>query len=137
MAFWLLKSEPASWSWTHMVEAGAAGTPWTGVRNHSAKLHLQAMRVGQQAFFYHSNEGKAVVGTVEIIAPYAPDPTDESGRFGMVVVRAGEAMPRSVGLAAIRVDPACRAMVLVNNSRLSVQPVSEAEWAAVRAMGGM
>ncbi len=137
MAFWLLKSEPASWSWTRMVEAGGAGTPWTGVRNHSAKLHLQAMRVGETAFFYHSNEGKAVVGVVEVIAPYAADPTDESGRFGMVVVRAGTAMPRPVALAAIRAEPACRAMVLVNNSRLSVQPVSEAEWAAVCAMGGL
>ena len=137
MAYWLVKSEPASWSWAMMVEAGAAGTPWTGVRNHVAKNHLKLMTVGERAFFYHSNEGKAVVGIVEVIAPFAPDPTDESGRFGKVDVRAVTAMPRPVALAAIRAEPACSGMVLVNNSRMSVQPVGAAEWAVVCRMGGL
>lgn len=137
MAYWLVKSEPASWSWAMMVAAGGAGTAWTGVRNHVAKKHLMAMRVGERAFFYHSNEGKAVVGIVEVIAPYAPDPTDESGRFGAVDVRAVEALPRPVTLAEIRGEPACAAMVLVNNSRMSVQPVTAEEWALVRRLGGL
>ena len=127
MAYWLVKSEPASWSWAMMVEAGEAGTAWTGVRNHVAKNHLKAMVVGERAFFYHSNEGKCIVGVVEVIAPYAPDPTDGSGRFGKVDVRAVAAMPRPVTLAAIRAEPACAGMVLVNNSRMSVQPVAPAD----------
>lgn len=96
-----------------------------------------AMQVGEQGFFYHSNEGKAVVGIVEVIRPYYPDHTDESGRFGMVDVRAVEALPRPVTLDAIKAESALKDMVLVNNSRLSVQPVTEAEWALVRRMGGL
>ncbi|MDR7038764.1 MULTISPECIES: EVE domain-containing protein [Methylobacterium] len=137
MAHWLFKSEPATWSWDQQVAAGEAGTYWNGVRNHLAKLQMMAMEVGQQGFFYHSNEGKAVVGIVEVIRPYYPDHTDESGRFGMVDVRAVEAMPRPVTLDAIKAEPGLREMVLVNNSRLSVQPVTEAEWRLVRAMGGL
>ena len=136
MAYWLVKSEPASWSWAMMVAAGEAGTAWTGVRNHLAKNHLKAMAVGERAFFYHSNEGKEIVGLVEVIAPFAPDPTDESGRFGKVDVRAVAAMPRPVALAEIRGMPECAAMMLVTNSRISVQPVSAAEWMAVCRLGG-
>ena len=88
MTYWLVKSEPASWSWTQQVAAGEAGTPWNGVRNHAAKNNLQAMRVGDEAFFYHSNEGRAIVGIVQIVREYYPDPTDETGRFGMVDVKA-------------------------------------------------
>lgn len=84
MAHWLFKSEPATWSWQQQVEAGEAGTHWNGVRNHLAKNQMQAMRVGEQGFFYHSNEGRAVVGLVAVIRPYYPDHTDASGRFGMV-----------------------------------------------------
>ncbi len=135
MAYWLVKSEPASWSWAMMVEAGAAGTAWTGVRNHVAKKHLAAMLVGDHAFFYHSNEGKEIVGIVEVIAPYAADPTDESGRFGKVDVRALHAVPRPVTLADIRDEPGCAEMVLVNNSRMSVQPVRSQEWAIVCRLG--
>lgn len=137
MAYWLFKSEPATWSWDQQVAAGETGTFWNGVRNHLAKKHLMAMRVGERGFFYHSNEGKAVVGVVEVIRPYYPDHTDETGRFGMVDVRAVEAMPVPVTLEAIKTEPALKDMVLVNNSRLSVQPVSDAEWALVRAMGGL
>ena len=137
MACWLVKSEPDSWSWTDMVEAGAAGTPWSGVRNHAAANHMKAMRPGEHAFFYHSNEGKAVVGLVEVVRAYHPDPSDASGRFGMVDVRAARALPRPVTLAAIRAEPSLSAMVLVRNSRLSVQPVTADEWAMVCAMGGL
>ncbi|MCJ2118916.1 EVE domain-containing protein [Methylobacterium sp. J-001] len=134
MAYWLFKSEPATWSWDQQVAAGEAGTHWNGVRNHLAKKQLMAMQVGEQGFFYHSNEGKAVVGIVAVIRPYYPDHTDETGRFGMVDVKAVEALPRPVTLDAIKADPALADMVLVNNSRLSVQPVTEAEWERIRAL---
>ena len=137
MAYWLYKSEPSTWSWDQQVAAGAAGTHWNGVRNHVAKKHLMAMEVGERGFFYHSNEGKAVVGIVEVIRPYYPDDSDETGRFGMVDLRAVEALPRPVTLEAIKAEPRLAAMVLANNSRLSVQPVTEAEWAVVREMGGL
>ncbi|MCJ2011574.1 EVE domain-containing protein [Methylobacterium sp. J-076] len=137
MAYWLFKSEPATWSWDQQVAAGAGGTHWNGVRNHLAKKHLMAMQVGERGFFYHSNEGKAVVGVVEVIRPYYPDHTDETGRFGMVDVRTVEPMRIPVGLDAIKAETALGGMVLVNNSRLSVQPVSADEWALVRAMGGL
>jgi predicted RNA-binding protein with PUA-like domain len=137
MAHWLYKSEPSSWSWDQQVAEGEAGTPWTGVRNHLAKKHLQAMKVGDQGFFYHSGENKAVVGIVEVIKPYHPDPTDPSGRFGVVDLRAVKPLPHPVSLDAIKAEPRLKDMVLVNNSRLSVQPVTEAEWALVRRMGGL
>ncbi|MDO9428061.1 MAG: EVE domain-containing protein [Methylobacterium sp.] len=137
MAHWLYKSEPATWSWDQQVAAGAAGTHWNGVRNHVAKKNLQAMEVGELGFFYHSNEGKAVVGLVEVIRPYYPDDSDPTGRFGMVDLRAVAALPRPVTLEAIKAEPRLAAMVLANNSRLSVQPVTEDEWAIVRAMGGL
>ena len=136
MAYWLLKSEPDSWSWTQMVEAGRTGTHWNGVRNHVAKNHLKAMRLGDEALFYHSNEGKAV-GIVEVTKLFYPDPTDESGKFGMVDVRAVRPLPRSVDLLEIKADGRLKDMVLVNNSRLSVQPVTVAEWKTVCAMGGL
>lgn len=137
MAHWLFKSEPATWSWDQQVAAGEGGTDWNGVRNHLAKQQMMAMQVGERGFFYHSNEGKAVVGIVEVIRPYYPDHTDASGRFGMVDLRAVEALPRPVSLDAIKAEPGLKEMVLVNNARLSVQPVTEAEWRLVRAMGGL
>lgn len=137
MAHWLYKSEPATWSWDQQVAAGPAGTPWNGVRNHLARKHLAAMRVGDLGFFYHSNAGRAVVGIVRVIRPYYPDHTDASGRFGMVDLAAVEPLARPVPLDVIRAEPALRDMVLVTNSRLSVQPVTAAEWARVRALGGL
>lgn len=137
MAYWLYKSEPSVWSWDDQVAAGDTGTYWNGVRNHVARKNLEAMRLGEQGFFYHSNEGKAVVGIVEVIRTYYPDHTDETGRFGMVDLKAVAALPQPVTLEAIKAETALREMVLVNNSRLSVQPVSEAEWALVRRMGGL
>lgn len=137
MAHWLFKSEPSSWSWQEQVAAGATGTPWNGVRNHQAKLNLQRMQVGDQGFFYHSNDGKAVVGIVEVIRPYYPDGTDPSGRFGMVDLRAVEALPEPVTLDAVKSQPELAEMSLVRNSRLSVQPVTDAEWAVVCRLGGL
>lgn len=137
MAYWLFKSEPDVWSWDAQVAAGESGTHWNGVRNHLAKKHLMAMKRGERGFFYHSNEGKAVVGIVEVIREYYPDHTDESGRFGMVDVKAVEALPHPVTLDAIKAESALAQMVLVNNSRLSVQPVTDEEWALVRKMGGL
>jgi predicted RNA-binding protein with PUA-like domain len=130
MARWLVKSEPAKWSFAQQVEAGDAGTHWNGVRNHVAKQHLMAMRVGEECFFYHSNEGKAVVGVVEVIKPYYPDHTDETGKFGMVDLKAVRAL-LPVTLERIKREPRLAEMVLVRNSRMSVQPVTEAEWALV------
>lgn len=136
MAHWLVKSEPASWSWDQQVKAGAKGTFWSGVRNHLAKKHLMAMKKGETAFFYHSNEDKAIIGVVEIIKPYYPDHTDETGKFGMVDVKAVAPLKRPVTLAEIKAEPRLVDMALVNNSRLSVQPVTDAEWRAVMEMAG-
>jgi len=136
MAHWLFKSEPSAWSFAQQVAAGAEGTSWNGVRNHQAKLNMMAMKVGEEAFFYHSNDGKAVVGIVAVIKPYYPDPTDETGKFGMVDIRALRALPHPVTLEAIKAEKRLAKMILVTNSRLSVQPVSDAEWKLVCAMGG-
>lgn len=135
MAHWLMKSEADVWSWDQQVAAGAKGTNWDGVRNHQAKAHLKAMKLGDTAFFYHSGDQRAVVGIVEIVGLYEPDPSDETGKFGMVRVKALEPLARPVTLAEIKADARLKDMVLVNNSRLSVQPVTAAEWKAVLAMG--
>ncbi len=137
MAHWLLKSEPSSWSWDQQVAAGAKGTFWSGVRNHLAKKHLMAMKKGDRAFFYHSNEDKAIVGVVEVIKTYYPDHTDESGKFGMVDVKAVKPLKKPVSLADIKAEPRLGDMVLVNNSRLSVQPVTDEEWSFILDMGGL
>jgi predicted RNA-binding protein with PUA-like domain len=137
MAHWLFKSEPSAWSFTQQIEAGAKGTNWNGVRNHAAKLNLMAMKVGEHGFFYHSNEGKAVVGIVEVIKPFYPDPTDETGKFGMVDIRAIRPLPHEVTLEAVKAEKRLAKMALVTLSRLSVQPVTEAEWKIVCAMGGL
>jgi predicted RNA-binding protein with PUA-like domain len=134
MAHWLMKSEPSSWSWQQQVEAGEKGTFWNGVRNHLAKKHLKEMKVGDQAFFYHSGEEKAVVGIVEIIKDYYPDPLDKAGVFGMVDVKAVKSLAKPVTLAEIKADPRLKDMVLVKSSRLSVQPVTNAEWRTVLTM---
>jgi predicted RNA-binding protein with PUA-like domain len=137
MAHWLYKSEPSAWSWDQQVAAGEKGTFWNGVRNHQAKQNLMAMRRGDRGFFYHSNEGKAVVGIVEVIREYYPDHTDETGRFGMVDVKAVKPLPRPVTLDAIKAEKRLGQMILVTNSRLSVQPVTDEEWRIVCEMGGL
>src|SRR5215207_11759107 len=136
MAHWLYKSEPSVWSWETQVAQGAKGTHWNGVRNHVAKQNLMAMKKGELGFFYHSNEGKAVVGIVEVIKEYYPDHTDKSGLFGMVDVKAVAPMPKPVTLEQIKAEPALRDMALVKFSRLSVQPVTAEEWRIVCGMGG-
>ena len=137
MAHWLYKSEPSAWSWQQQVEAGDKGTFWNGVRNHVAKQNLMAMKKSDKGFFYHSNEGKAIVGIVEVIKEYYPDHTDETGKFGMVDIKALEALPSPVTLEAVKAEPCLKDMILVNNSRLSVQPVTDAEWKLILKMGGL
>ena len=137
MAYWLFKSEPSSWSWDQQVEAGEKGTSWNGVRNHAAKQNMMAMKRGDEGFFYHSQEGKAVVGIVAVAKEYYPDPTDATGRFGMVDVRAVRPLPKPVTLDAVKAEPRLKTMALVTHSRLSVQPVTGEEWRIVCAMGGL
>lgn len=129
---WLIKSEPEAFSWERQVAVGTE--PWTGVRNHLAKRHLMAMRLGERAFFYHSNTGREVVGVVEVAREAHPDPTDPA--WVAVEVRAVGPMPRPVGLAAIKAEPALADLALLRQSRLSVLPVSDAHWARICRMGG-
>ncbi|HYA81572.1 MAG TPA: EVE domain-containing protein [Methylocystis sp.] len=136
MAHWLFKSEPSAWSFEQQLAAGAKGTFWNGVRNHLAKQQMMAMKLGEQGFFYHSNEDKAIVGIVEVIKTYYPDHTDSTGKFGMVDVRAVSALKRKVTLAEIKTEPRLAQMMLVNNSRLSVQPVRDDEWRIVLELAG-
>lgn len=137
MAHWLYKSEPSVWSWDQQVAAGDKGTFWNGVRNHSAKLNLMAMKRGDKGFFYHSNEGKAIVGIVEVTKEYYPDHTDVSGKFGMVDIKAIAPLPKPVTLDMVKIEPRLKGMVLANNSRLSVQPVTDAEWAVILELAGI
>ncbi len=138
MPHWLYKSEPFKWSWDAQVAAGDKGTFWDGVRNHSAKLNLMAMRKGDQGFFYHSNEGLEIVGIVEVIREAYPDPTAEPGEPWVVVdLKAVKALPRPVSLAEVKATPALAKMSLVTSMRLSVQPVTDEEWALVCRMGGL
>ncbi len=137
MAYWLFKSEPETWSWEMQKKKGAKGEPWSGVRNHTAKLNMMKMKKGDLGFFYHSGDEKAVVGIVEVIGEYRPDPTDEKGIFGLVDVKAVKDVPRPVTLAAAKAEPKLKAMSLVTSFRLSVQPVTDAEWKQVCKMGGV
>jgi predicted RNA-binding protein with PUA-like domain len=135
--YWLMKSEPDVFSFDDLVSRGAKGEAWDGVRNYQARNNMRAMQVGDRAFFYHSNEGKAVVGVMEVIATAHPDPKDDSGTWECVDMRALQPMPQPVALDAIKAAPELTDMVLVKNSRLSVQPVTPAEWALVCKMGGL
>jgi len=138
MAYWLYKSEPFKWSWDQQVKAGAKGTHWDGVRNHLAKLNLMAMKKGDQGFFYHSNEGKETVGIVEVIREAYPDPTAEAGEPRVVVdLKAVKPFKRPISLAEIKADPKLAKMSLVTSMRLSVQPVTEAEWKHICKLGGV
>lgn len=138
MAHWLYKSEPEVWSWDQQVEAGAKGTYWNGVRNHSAKLNLMAMKKGEQGFFYHSNEGKEIVGIVEVIREAYPDHTAEPGSpWVMVDLKAVKPLKRPVTLAEVKADKRLAKMSLVTSMRLSVQPVTDEEWQTILAMAGM
>ena len=137
MAFWLFKSEPAAWSWESQVAKGDEGEPWDGVRSHQAANNMRRMKVGERGFFYHSQTDRAVVGIVEVVAEAAPDPTDDTGRWDCVTLRADEPMARAVTLAEIKARPELADMALVRQSRLSVSEVSEEEWRIIREMGGL
>ncbi|MFG1478878.1 EVE domain-containing protein [Xanthobacter sp. V4C-4] len=137
MAHWLYKSEPFKWSWDMQVKAGEAGTHWDGVRNHLAKQQMLAMKRGDTGFFYHSNEGKEIVGIVEVIKEAYPDPSDPTGKFVMVDLKAVKPLKAPISLATIKADPRFQDMALIKYSRLSVQPVTEEEWVILCAMGGV
>jgi len=137
MAYWLLKTEPDAWSWDQQVKKGAKGEMWSGVRNHTAKQNLMKMKKGDRAFFYHSNIGKEIVGIVEVIREHYPDPTDKTGKFVVVDVKAVEPLPQPVSLATIKAEPKLKDMALLKYSRLSVQPVTDAEWKIISKMGGL
>ncbi len=138
MAHWLYKSEPFKWSWDNQVAAGAKGTHWDGVRNHLAKLNMMKMKLGDTGFFYHSNEGKEIVGIVEVIREAYPDPACEPGEpWVLVDLKAVKPLPRPVTLAMVKGEAALAKMSLVTSMRLSVQPVTDEEWAVVCRMGGL
>jgi len=133
MAYWLLKSEPGAWSWDDQTKVDSEG--WNGVRNYQAANNMKAMRLGDRAFFYHSVNEKQIVGIVEVVREYHPDPTDASGRFGMVAVKAVKPMKRPVTLAEIKAEPRLQDLALIRQSRLSVMPIGEAEWVLICRMG--
>ena len=138
MAYWLMKSEPGSWSWAQQVKSGAKGEAWTGVRNHTAKQNLMKMKKGDCAFFYHSGEDKAVVGIAEVVRESYADPTAKPGEPWVVVdIKAVTPFKTPVTLAAVRAEPKLKDMALIKLSRLSVQPVTPAEWKIICQMGGV
>ncbi len=135
MRHWLMKSEPSAYSWDDLVRDKR--TSWNGVRNFQAANNLKAMKVGDRAFFYHSNEGKAIMGVVEIARAAYPDPSDKTGRFVMVDVRPLMPVKYPVTLAAIKADPRLKSLALLRQSRLSVSPVESEEWAILAEMAGL
>ena len=137
MTYWLLKSEPSSWSWDQQVAKGAKGEAWTGVRNFTARQNLVNMKKGDKAFFYHSNEGKEIVGIAEVVREAYPDPTDKTGKFVCVDIKSEKALPKPVSIGAIKAEKKLADMALVKYSRLSVQPVTAQEWTLVTKMGGL
>jgi predicted RNA-binding protein with PUA-like domain len=136
MAYWLFKTEPSAFSWDDQVKAGPKGEEWNGVRNALAQKQMREMRLGDLGFFYHSVHEKQIVGVVKVVAEIHPDSTDKTGRWNCVDVAAAGPFPRPVTLADIKAEPRLANMVLVKNSRLSVQPVTGSEWALVCEMGG-
>ena len=135
MQYWLFKSEPGAWSWDDQVKKGVEH--WDGVRNYQANNNMKAMKTGDRGFFYHSVNEKRIVGIVEVVKEHYPDHTDESGRFGMVDIKTIEPVGTPVTLADIKTNPKLEEMVLVKNSRLSVQPVSAREWKALLKLAGV
>ena len=138
MAYWLLKSEPDAFSWNELVKRGAKGEPWTGIRNHTAKLNLMKMKKGERGFFYHSNVGKEIVGICEIVRAAYPDPTAKAGEPWVAVdIKAVVPLPKPVTLAAIKAEPKLAEIQLLRQSRLSVPPITDTEWKIVCKMGGL
>ncbi|WPZ35624.1 EVE domain-containing protein [Thalassobaculum sp. OXR-137] len=134
MAYWLFKSEPGTWSWDDQVRKGDEGEGWDGVRNYQAANNMKAMKVGDRGFFYHSVNEKQIVGIVEVIEEYHPDPTDKSERFGMVTIKAIQPVEKPVTLADIKAEPELEDFALVRQSRLSVVPVTDAQWRLILKM---
>lgn len=135
MTYWLVKSEPETWSWSDHLNKGIAG--WDGVRNHQAAKFLKAMALGDQVFFYHSGKERAIVGICEVVKLAYPDPSDDSGRFVMVDLKAVTAMPQPITLGAIKTEESLSHLALIKQSRLSVMPIDAAAWTKICAMGGM
>lgn len=137
MAYWLFKSEPGDWSWDDQKKRGEKGMQWYGVRNYQARNNMREMKIGDMGFFYHSVNEKRIVGVVKVIAEAHHDTTTDDERWECVDVMAVEDMPKAVTLADIKAEPKLKDMVLVNNTRLSVQPVRPEEWKIIRKMGGL
>ena len=137
MRNWLFKSEASTWSWDQQVAKSEAGEEWDGIRNYQARNHMRDMKIGDRGFFYHSQTEKAVVGIVEVCAEIHPDSSTDDERWECVDVKAVRSLPSPVTLAMCKAEPKLADMVLVNNTRLSVQPVSGAEWQIVCALGGL
>ena len=135
MSYWLVKSEPNAWSWQDHVAAGIA--EWDGVRNHQANNNMKTMANGDNAFFYHSVKEKSIVGTLEVVREHYPDPSDETGRFGMVDFKALQPMPHPVTLGQIKQHPELQEIALIRQSRLSVMPITEKEWRIICELGGL
>jgi predicted RNA-binding protein with PUA-like domain len=135
MNYWLMKSEPSAYSWQQMVKDKI--TSWSGVRNHQAANNLKAIKKGDRAFFYHSNEGKEIVGIVEVVKEAYPDPSDKTGKFVMVDVKPVEPLKKPVTLADIKAHPVLKSMALAKQSRLSVSPVTAEEWKLVTKVGNV
>ena len=136
MRYWLFKSEPGTWSWDDQIAAGQTGTEWDGVRNYMARNQMREMKKGDKGFFYHSVNAKEIVGTVKVVKTAHPDSTDASGTWECVDIAADKPLQRPVTLAEVKEEPALAEMALIKNSRLSVQPVTEEEWAAILEMAG-
>jgi predicted RNA-binding protein with PUA-like domain len=137
MNYWLFKSEPEAWSWDQQKKEGAKGAEWDGVRNYQARNIMRQMKKGDLGFFYHSGDEKRIVGVVKVVAEAHPDSTDGTGTWECVDVAAVSDVPRPVTLAEIKAQAGLKDMVLVNNSRLSVQPVTAKEWSAVSRLAGL
>jgi len=135
MSYWLVKSEPGAWSWDDHVKDGVA--EWDGVRNHQANNNMKAMKIGDRAFFYHSVDEKRIVGVLEVVKEHYPDPTDESGRFGMVDFKAIMPVGTPVSLADMKAEPRLNDLALIRQSRLSVVPVSDQHWRIICGMAGV
>jgi len=137
MNYWLFKTEAETFSWEMQKERGAKGEPWSGVRNWRAASNMKKMKKGDLGFFYHTGDEKRIVGIVEVIGEYRKDPTDETGKFGLVDVRAVKDVPNPVTLAQVKADPKLHDMVLAKIARLSVQPVTPGEWKYICKLGGV
>lgn len=137
MRYWLFKSEPSTWSWGDQVAKGEIGEEWDGVRNYQARNFMREMKIGDLGFFYHSQKEKSVVGIVEVCAEVHPDSTTDDARWECVDIKAVKPLKTPVSLDTIKADPRLEEMVLVKNSRLSVQPVTGDEWLTICKLGGI